>query len=330
MKSSPLPKAHSPKTVSLFHQENHDMRIPFHPLTLADKDLIQQRVLHTECRNCDLNFMNLISWRFLYDTEVADYNGWLVFRFKADGHPAYLAPVGNGDWRSSVQEILEDAYQNGNPFLMLGVCENSLAQLENALPEYFYATADRSYTDYIYRREALATLAGKKLQSKRNFANRFARNYANYEFLPLTEDLIPECIELDRKWEELKTEENEAGRYTYEAERRSLLTVFENWNALGGRGGVIRVNGKIVAFTYGAPINYDTFGICVEKADTSYEGSFAIINRDFARSLPEQYTLLNREEDLGIEGLRKAKLSYQPEILLQKYTVMTKHPFSKD
>lgn len=84
-----------------------------------------------------------------------------------------------------------------------------------------------------------------------------------------------------------------------------------------------------MAFTYGAPINYDTFGVCVEKADTAYEGAFATINREFVRSLPPQFTLINREEDLGIEGLRRSKLSYQPEILLSKYTVMTKHPFSK-
>lgn len=305
------------------------MPIPFHPLTLSDKALIQERVLHTERRNCDLNFMNLISWRFLYDTEVADYDGWLLFRFKADGHLAYLSPVGDGDWGEVMAALVDDSEHQGHPFLMLGVCQNALNKLDEVLPGYFYATADRSYTDYIYRRESLATLSGKKLQPKRNFANRFASHYPDFTTAPLTRELIPQCIELDEKWADQKAVETDAGRYTYEAERRSLLTVFENWEALDGRGLVLQTGGEIVAFTYGGPVNYDTFDTCVEKADTSYEGAFAMINREFARSLPEQYVYVNREEDLGIEGLRRSKLSYHPEILLQKYTVMTKHPFAK-
>lgn len=307
------------------------MRIPFHPLTLADKTLVRQRVLHTECRNCDLNFMNLVSWRFLYDTEVADYNDWLLFRFKADGHLAYLAPVGpSSDWKNVLHDMMHDAELEGHPFLMLGVCKNSLAQLHAALLDYFYAHADRAYTDYIYSREKLSALAGKKLQSKRNFANRFAKLYPDYEALPLTREHIDECLALYTTWAEEKGKEANAQRYTYEAEHRSLRTVFHNWEELDGSGMVLRTGGRIVAFTYGAPINYDTFGVCMEKADTNFEGSFAMINREFARSLPPQYTLINREEDLGIEGLRHAKLSYQPEILLTKYSVMTKHPFSKD
>lgn len=301
----------------------------FHPLTPADRDLVQQRVYDTECRNCDLNFMNLVSWRFLYDTEIADHNGWLVFRFKADGHPAYLAPVGNGRWEGILKEMIEDAEQQAHPFLMLGVCEHSLNMLEAAMPGHFYATTDRNYADYIYQRDSLATFAGKKLQPKRNFVNRFTRLHPDYEFLPLTTELIPQCVELDEKWTTQKLTETDSGRYTYEAERRSLLTAFAHWDELGGRGGVIRVDGHIVAFSYGAPINYDTFGVCMEKADTRFEGAFATICRDFARSLPEQYTLINREEDLGIEGLRQSKLSYQPSLLLHKYTVMTKHPLAQ-
>lgn len=305
------------------------MRIPFHPLTLADKALITERVYSTECRNCDLNFANLISWRFLYDTEVADYEGWLLFRFKADGHPAYMAPVGKGDLAACLEALIEDARVEGHPFLMLGVCQHTLVQLDEAMPGYFYATANRDYADYIYRREALATLAGKKLQSKRNFANRFERSYNSVEVLPLTPELIPECLKLDTQWLDIKTIENPAQQQAAEAERRSIQTAFTHWSELDCRGLAVRVEGQIVAFTYGAPINYDTFDVCAEKADTTYPGAYAYINREFSRSLPERFVFLNREEDLGVAGLRQAKLSYHPEVLLQKYSVMTKHPFSK-
>ncbi len=301
--------------------------IDFHPVTLTDRAEVQRRVHGTECRNCDLNFMNLMSWRFRYDTEVAFHGNWLLFRFKADGHLAYLAPVGKGDWSDVMGDLLNDAQQAGQPFLMLGVCENTLTFLNDAMPGYFYAEADRAYTDYIYKRQALATLAGKHLQSKRNHYNRFKRLYQDYEFAALSPSSFEECLFLDEQWN--GTKDDSHASYTHEDERRSLSYVLGHWDELGGSGGVLRIDGKLVAFTYGAPINYDTFGVCFEKADTNYEGAYAAINCEFARTLPECYVYLNREEDLGIEGLRKAKLSYRPEFLLHKYTVMAKHPFAR-
>lgn len=135
--------------------------VNFHPISLSDKNDIRSAVSQTECRNCDLNFMNLMSWRFLYDTETAHHEGWQLFRFKSNGHLAYLMPVGKGDLHHIVPTLMEDAEQQGAPFLMLGVCENNLALLDEAMPGYFYATADRDFTDYIYHREVLATLSGK-------------------------------------------------------------------------------------------------------------------------------------------------------------------------
>ena len=305
------------------------MAIPFHPLSLADGPLIQEKVRPTESRNCDLNFMNLFSWRFLYETEVAFYKNWLLFRFKANGHRAYMAPVGGGNWQGILAELLDDAEAGGHPFLMLGVCENTLTLLEQAMPDYFYATADRNFTDYLYQRDALATFAGKKLQSKRNFANRFARLYPDFTYSALTPADFDECLELDTLWEKQKAEAAETGLYTYRAEQRSLQHVFAHWQALGGQGGVLRVEGRIVAFTYGGSVNYDTFDVCAEKADTHFEGAYPAICREFVRRLPPQFTLINREEDLGIEGLRKAKLSYNPHILLHKFTVMTRHPMQR-
>ena len=99
-----------------------------------------------------------------------------------------------------------------------------------------------------------------------------------------------------------------------------------HWNELDACGGVLRVNGQMVAFTYGAPVNHDTFDVCMEKADTNCEGAFAFINRSFVQSLPEKFIYINREDDLGIPGLRQSKLSYHPSLLLHKYTVMTRHP----
>lgn len=302
------------------------MPIDFHPLGLHDREAIMSAVRNTENRNCDLNFVNLIGWRFLYDTELAAYEDKLIVRFKANGHLAYQAPIGAGDWTSALCAMLHDAELQGHPFLMLGVCENAIAKLEDAMPGHFFASADRNFTDYIYDRAKLETLAGKKLQSKRNFANRFEAANPDWQAAPLMPADIPQCIELEAKWKTRKTNESVTEAQGYQNERRSILTVFRHWDELPVSGCVLRAGGKIVAFSYGGPVNADTFDVCVEKADTAYEGAYAVINREFVRMLPPQYVYINREEDLGISGLRKAKLSYHPSLLLNKYTVMAKHP----
>lgn len=300
--------------------------IPFHTLNIEDKTLIQQYVFPSEMRICDLSIMNLVCWQFLYNTEVAFYKNFLLFRFYSDGHLAYLVPVGNGNYKEVLSDMMEDAKQHGHPFLMLGVCEASFAMLDEAMPGYFYATSDRHYSEYIYSRQTLSTLAGKKLQAKRNFVNRFVNQYPNYQFSALTPNLFAQCLELDSQWMKNKEFENEEERIDSQHERRALENAFKYWNHLSALGGVLSINDEIVAFTYGSPINHDTFDVCVEKADTRYEGIFQTINRDFVRSLPEQYVHINREEDMSIPGLRHSKLSYHPEILLHKYAVMTKHP----
>ncbi len=298
--------------------------IDFQPLELRHRAVIEAVVRPSERRNCDFSFMNLFSWRFLYATEVAFHEGWLLLRFKADGHLAYQLPLGGSDYRPIVEALLADAERQGHPLLMLGVCEQELSAVRAALPAHYFATAQRDYADYVYSREALATLSGKRLQAKRNFANRFERLYPDYETVPLGPEHFAECLQLETEWGKTKSAANpEAG---YANERRSMEEVFSHWGRLDAHGIVLRVDGRVVAFTYGTPINYDTFDVCMEKADTSYEGAYAAVNRAFARAIPSGYVYLNREEDLGLEGLRRAKLSYSPERLLHKYAVMAKHP----
>ena len=173
---------------------------------------------------------------------------------------------------------------------------------------------DRDYFDYIYSRQELAELKGKNFQPKRNHVNKFKRTY-NYKYTPLTVDLIPHCLELEEKWcEEHDCEEEES----LINERKALNIALRNFDALGLVGGALWVDDEIVGLTYGAPVNHDTFAVHIEKADSHIDGSYNILNQEFARHIPELYVYLNREEDLGIPGLRKAKLSYRPVILLEK------------
>lgn len=290
--------------------------IDFKDITLADKDLITSYTMNSSRRNCDLSFSNLCSWRFLYNTKFAIVDNFLVFKFWAEDKLAYMMPVGTGNPKDVLQKLINDATEENQPFCILGVCTGMRNELEYTMPEQFQFTADRDYADYIYLRSDLATLKGKKFQAKRNHINRFRNSYPNYEYTPITPDRIKECMELEAEWCKVNNCDQQEGTGN---ERRALIYALHNFEALGLTGGILHVDGKIVAFTFGMPINKDTFGVHVEKADTSIDGAYAMINYEFSSRIPEQYTYINREEDLGIEGLRKAKLSYQPTIILEKY-----------
>ncbi len=292
--------------------------INFEDITLSDKETITAFTIHSAYRNCDLSFANLCSWRFLYDTKFAIIENFLVFKFWADGELAYMMPIGTGSMNKVLRMIMEDARQEGQPFCMLGVCPEIKEELESIAPGQFHFTVDRDYADYVYLRSDLTTLKGKKFQPKRNHINKFRNTYTNYQYTPITPDRIQECLDLEAEWCKVNNCNQQEGTGN---ERRALTYALNHFEELGLTGGILHVDGKIVAFTYGMPINQDTFGVHAEKADTTIEGAYAMINYEFSNRIPEQYTYINREEDLGIEGLRKAKLSYHPEILLEKYMV---------
>lgn len=301
------------------------MQIDFKPITIDDKEVITSFTLPSPLRNCDLAFSNMCSWRFLYQSEYAVYKNFLLIRFyieeKNRKRIAYMRPIGNGDFRDALLQLEEDSWQHGHPLLMLGVTPISKDLLEEAFPGEFSYIPERDYFDYIYLREDLATLKGKKFQAKRNHVNKFKKQYA-YEYEPLTAELVLECLEFEAKWYKANRTDDDQEELT--DERKSMIFALNHFKELNLLGGAIRIDHKLVAFTFGSPINQDTFGVHVEKADTDYDGAYSIINQEFASRIPEQYVYVNREEDLGIPGLRKAKLSYNPTILLPKAAVIKK------
>lgn len=301
------------------------MQIDFKPITIDDKEVITSFTLPSPLRNCDLAFSNMCSWRFLYLSEYAVYKNFLLIRFyieeKNRKRIAYMRPIGNGDFRDALLQLEEDSWQHGHPLLMLGVTPISKDLLEEAFPGEFSYIPERDYFDYIYLREDLATLKGKKFQAKRNHVNKFKKQYA-YEYEPLTAEFVPECLEFEAKWYKANRTDDDQEELT--DERKSMIFALNHFKELNLLGGAIRIDHKLVAFTFGSPINQDTFGVHVEKADTDYDGAYSIINQEFASRIPEQYVYVNREEDLGIPGLRKAKLSYNPTILLPKAAVIKK------
>lgn len=297
------------------------MTLTYQEITPSDKEVITPITQKSDRQNCDLSFANLCSWRFLYHTEYALADGILVFRFRSGEEINYMMPVGEGDLKSVFETLLNECETGGYPFLMRGICEQHLPLLEQLMPGRLAFSTDRNYHDYIYLRTDLAALKGKRFQPKRNHVNKFLKTYSDWSYVPITPERIPECLEMERQWCIANNCEQQEGLGN---ERQAVVYALNHFEKLGLTGGILRVNEKTVAFTFGMPINENTFGVHVEKADSNIEGAYAVINQQFARHIPEQYTYLNREEDLGIEGLRKAKLSYQPVLILAKYTATLK------
>lgn len=289
--------------------------IDFNPITIKDKTIITSYTLYNDWQDCSFSFASLYSWNFLNDYHYAIIDNMLVMRFSlTDGEYVYTMPIGKGHVKNVILKLEEFCRSRKENLCLYGVLPQMREILEKDFPTIFEYNTDRDYFDYIYLQKDLSELKGKNYQPKRNHVNRFMKEY-NYEYVPLTTDLIPECLELETAW---CITHDCSGQESLENERKALGHAFRNFEELDIQGGVLRIDNKIVAFTYGAPINQDTFGIMIEKADTQVDGAYSMINKEFVSRLPEQFIYVNREEDLGIQGLRQAKSSYHPIILLEK------------
>ncbi|MFY9377952.1 MAG: phosphatidylglycerol lysyltransferase domain-containing protein, partial [Peptococcia bacterium] len=186
-------------------------------------------------------------------------------------------------------------------------------------PGKFSYQDDREGYDYIYTLEKLVSLSGKKLQSKRNHINRFIANNADWSFEEISQDNLSECWEMNQEWcRQNGCKDDELLNEEYCAVRRC----FNNYEALELEGGLLRLAGKVIAFTMGERLNSDTYVVHIEKAFGEIQGAYQLINREFAKLIQERHpdiVYVNREEDMGYEGLRRAKMSYRPVRMEEKY-----------
>ncbi len=287
--------------------------ISFNPITLEDKKIITTHILTEKNQDCDLAFTNLYCWNFPNGSSYAIIDNRLVLQLHTENGLEYLIPAEGEQIIPVIERLHSYIQQKGFP-LQLRCSHPFHNTLETFFPSQFRYTCNRNYFDYIYLRQDLTDLKGKNYQPKRNHINKFKKEY-DYSYQSLTPELIPECMEFEAKWSK---QHGYLEDQNIKNERKAMICAFHHYKELDLLGGVLRVNGKIIAFTFGTPINHCTFGIHFEKADVDIDGAYSMINQEFASRLPEQYIYLNREEDLGLPGLRQAKLSYHPVILLEK------------
>lgn len=268
-------------------------------------------------KGCEYSIVNLMAWG---RQRVHFGDTHLIIFSQFDRASVYPFPVGHGDIKPVLDAILADAKERGIPCRLTSMTKEECDTLESLYPGRFCFHSDRDGFDYVYSIEALATLRGKRYQSKRNFVNRFRQLRPNCQTVVLSEENLTLAHDLLANWF-AQRQEREAGG-NFHMEQVALDRVLRHWTALGMEGIVLVDKGQPIAFAIGSRLTEDTFDIHFEKAMDTTDGSYAAINQAFAAYLMEKYPevkWLNREDDLGIEGLRNAKLSYKPDRLVEKY-----------
>ncbi|MDD6728904.1 MAG: phosphatidylglycerol lysyltransferase domain-containing protein [Eubacteriales bacterium] len=285
---------------------------------IEDKQWADQCLKNAKSMNCEYTFGNIFIWSTAYSEQICRYKDFFICRWGRGEDISYSAPIGTGDFKDAMEQIIADAKMQGVTPEIYGVTEHYKELINKYFPGMFSFEYDEGYNDYIYSVEKMASLSGKKYHGKRNHITNFKKNNPNWSFEKIDSSNINDCIELHTKWISDKEQDNadEDSDYSYEFE--AVLTAFENFDALGLTGGLIRIDGKAIAYTVGEKKSDDVFVTHFEKAPADIQGAYPVINQEFTKNCLMEYKYVNREEDLGIPGLRKAKQSYYPEIFLEK------------
>ena len=293
--------------------------LDFHKLTLQDGPWMREILSRTHHMSCEYCFGNHYAWHRTYDARVCRINDYYIVALRNDEGEngiSFLYPAGTGEIKPVMEALLAYCRSQGIRFRMHSVEEADKEQLIRLFPGKFCITEHRDYADYVYLVSDLVNLSGKKYHGKRNHLAHFYKN--NWSFEPITAANVSECLEMNRQWSIENAELKEEGVL---AERCAIRLCMTHLEELGCFGGLLRVDGKVVAYTVGERLNSDTVGVHFEKAFSHIQGAYPAINREFLAQMCQGYTYVNREEDLGIAGLRRAKESYHPLFLVAKYGV---------
>lgn len=295
--------------------------IEFKRPQLEDKELISSYFQKAPSRSCERTFSNVFLWARHYHVKFAIIEDALIFQDDASDL-AFAYPAGEPHCVKNALEFLEKySQEKGYPLKLYSVTEENFAQLEKWYPGKFQMEAVRDVADYVYESEKLALLPGKKLHSKRNHINKFKTLYPDWSYEELNEDNLEECFQMALVWRNENGCEDDEDK---NAEMCVTLNSLRLFKELGQTGGILRIDGKIVAFTIGEPACEDTFVVHIEKAFPGIDGAYTMINQQFVQHACKDYLYVNREEDTGAEGLRKAKLSYRPVFMVEKGIVTIK------
>ncbi|MBQ4569645.1 MAG: DUF2156 domain-containing protein [Ruminococcus sp.] len=291
--------------------------IDFKPANVEQRKFYSSFFTDKRERGCEYGFSNLVLWG---QQNIAEAEGCLVRLSYYSGHISYAFPIGSGDKSEALKALQKDAQQRGIPCAFMGVYEEDKKLLEALYPNQYRFVSARDSFDYIYSINDLCDLAGRKYHQKRNHLHRFKDAYPEYK----TELLTKENLHLARDFAAAWYKEKLAGNPVsdFDMEQIALDRAFRYFDQLGLEGMLLKNADEVLAITIASRISEDTFDVHFEKAKESVQGAYTAINNEFAKHLREKHPellYLNREEDMGIEGLRRAKESYRPHHLIEKY-----------
>lgn len=297
-------------------------------LTLDDKLIFDDYFKRFPPLNSEFTFTNLFMWRNFYELLYFEYDSHLIVysneflrkrKSPASGNKNakyFFPPVG-----SNPSEIMKQIMEQIKDVEFHRVPENIITQFDKDYSDAkLEIQDDRDNWDYVYVAEELINLAGNKYRQNRRWLNKFLESY-EYEFQTLTEETVEKTKELQLEWCILRECEDDEG---LEQEQEAIYQALDNFQVLGFTGAVICIDGGCAAYTFGEMLNPETLVIHVEKAHMKYQGGYQAINNLFLKCCFPNVKYVNREQDLGVDGLRKAKESYKPVHMIKKYIVFPK------
>jgi hypothetical protein len=293
----------------------------FSEITLDSKAQFDHYIRQHQPLASELTFTNFFAWRYFYKfryTIIADL--LCVIAVPCKSEPFAMMPIGNireDNFTLAFAALKEYFAERGWKLRFKKIAKEELGFFKGVVASEDSIVYDRDNCDYVYNTVDLVGLKGKKYDGKRNHINKFKKQHT-YEYVPLDCSLLDECSRIMLEWCREKNCGCQEGDY---CERQANLELLHNFGTLGCKGALIKMDGTFEAFTAGEMLNEDTAVIHIEKAKASVNGLYTIINQQFAEREWSSSTFINREQDLGKEGMRKAKLSYQPIRLIDKYTL---------
>lgn len=290
----------------------------FKPIALEDKPLLDS-YLHqnTEHPLSDFNFSNLFIWRFAREISYCIIDEFVILKTcYPQSEPYFFYPFEKESREvGERKKVLEKLLEHYPKATFKSLSKQQSEELEEFFPSRFEIEANRDRFDYVYSIPELISLSGKKYHKKKNHLNKFFQTYPDFVFELITPSNALEVEQTYEKWYEANPNKDEA----LQSEKKGIFSCLKNLDSLSITGGLIRIDGEIVAFSLGEALDERNVVMHIEKANTQIAGIYQAINQQFLANAFSVYAWVNREEDLGIEGLRKAKLSYQPHFLLEKY-----------
>ena len=290
------------------------IKMEFKTPTIEDKEEIDRCILADDTRSCDYATANIILWSPFYQVKYAIIDGLFVSHTDEEGG-SFCYPLGKGNKKKVLQYFMDDCKEKKIPFVLHGVTHEMEEEFREIFGDIYEIEYDRDISEYIYDREKLATLSGKKLHGKRNHINRFKENH-EWSYEPLSDENQLEVLAMLMEWKMQNCDPEDLEKHDEICVSKNCVI---NYKELGLVGGVLRAEGKVVGFSIGERAsNEDTFIVHIEKAFADIQGAYPMINQQFVIHEMEDFKYVNREDDAGEEGLRKSKLSYRPVFMVDK------------